>query len=274
MELTIDYLAEILQTGLNANSNNYKFDIKAYTNDTKDKIKSEKRVQDKKIISGVLSVITSEIVPILEIGQSYISTILRIPVSSDYFTEVYNLVQKYIQLNIGSQQSVDNYKIIISFQFPQAMQNKIDQYKVNTPLELICNFKIIQNGVTFSDTELYVDGNKLKFLSMSMAPIKTEDPSNPINSETTMLSYKSQCIAITVSLPYLADDTIKMLFDDVFKYKRINKVYEIKYIDSLHKGTDALVYKMSIKNMPMAVEPLKNNGFNLTFMEAREDLEG
>ena len=268
MDVSIEKLAEILQTGLNTNTQGLTFDIKANVKDRRVASRDNKRYEvGGQLIQGVLTYMSSDITPVAGIGQRYVTAILRLAVTKQNVELVSTALQNYIELAVGSQQQVGSYKVTINFQMPQTNQARIDQYGVDVPLEVACFFRIIENGVTFSDTSIAVDGTVIPILSVNLAVTRADDPATPVVSTTTKTDFKSQAISISVTLPYLNNPTIVSLFDDVYKAKLPNKTYQITYSDSLHSGANALTYRMKIKEMPMRAEPLLTNGLSITFVE-------
>lgn len=272
MNVGIEELAEILQTGLNANAQGLVFEIAPNVLDIRTASRDGKRYEvGGKLIQGVLTYMTSDIVPIVGIGQSFVSTILRLAVDKNNVESVMAALQDYIELAVGTQKEVGSYKVIINFQMPNAGQARIEQYGVNVPLEVVATFRIVQNGVTFGDTEVFINGKKLPMLSCQLLPIKNDDPYNKVNEPTINIAYKAQCIGLIVTIPYIGDEIILELFDDVFKYKNINKFYNVTYKDTFH-SEQPLEFKMAISEFPMASEPMKNNGITITFKECDDSV--
>lgn len=266
MDITIEKLAEILQTGLNANSDNLQFEILANVKDMDIASRGGNRYEiGGKLIQGVLTYMSSDITPVAGIGQRYVSTVLRLAVSKENVESVSQVLQDYIELSVGTQQEFDSYKVIVTFQMPQTMQARIDQYGVNVPFEVLCMFRIIENGVTFSDTKVLVDGVELPILSASLGVTRAEDPATPVSTVTTLNAFKSQAITVSVTLPYLNNSTILQMFNDVYVDKFVNRTYQVTYIDNLH--TQGVTYRMKISQMPMSAEPLMNNGLSIVFVE-------
>lgn len=277
--VTVEQLATLLENGLNANTYGIVFDISADYKEFNRAIRNKKRYENAKgIVYGVLRDTTSTAVPVQNLGHYTIMSNLELAVTtnnliSECLENVYSILQDYYELTIGTENILNSSRIGINFEIPTVNDEKIDNLGGTVNLSLNCTFSITKSAETYNTTKLYIDGTQMtQLINWNFLIQKTQEVVNSADSTINKSIFKNQGIALSIVLPHLTVAWFQNIFNDAFRDRVLNKVYTIKYEDSLHTGVTALTWKMGILNMPISGEPQKANGVSITFAEMRDDL--
>lgn len=275
--ITLDELALFLQSGLNTNTEGIVFDITSNHKQFQKRVFNKKRYEyAKAVVYGVLRNIMSEAVPVKDLGHYTVTTELELAVTTDSLIEenlanVFEILQKYYEANIGSDSDVNGSRISINIVVPNTGLEKLDQLGGTIPLTMTCVFTVTKNAYTFNDVKWYIDSDEIKQItSWNMNNIKKQEIVNSANSTINKNIFKSQGLSVSFTAPHSSLSWFQDIFDDYYKDRTLNKVYTLKMVDPSHTG--GISWKMGIYELPISGSPAMANGVGIVFAEMRDDL--
>lgn len=268
-------LASFLQTGLNTNSYNIVFDIDANRKEFEKKINNKVRYESAKaVVYGVLQSITSEAVPVKDLGHYIVTSELELVVTTDELINenlknVYDILEDYYEATIGTKEDVNGYKIAVNLQVPTVGPEKLDQLGETINIKLICTFTITKNAYGFGDVQWFLDTEEItQLIGWNMNNIKETDIFENPNDKIKKTIFKTQGLAISFTLPHLNTTWFQGVFNDYYRDRDINKAYTLKYVDPSH--TSGITYTVGIAEMPIIGVPNLANGVGIIFAELKE----
>jgi len=272
-------LAKILQDGLNTNTYGVVFDISANYKEFKKAYKNNRRNENaKNVVYGVLSTITSEAVPVANLGHLVVTCNLEIVTSTDQFLidnyeSVYSALQAYYTVAIGTTTDSGGYKVGINLTQPTVDVETLNNLGGTLPMRFICIFTITKNAYTFNDVVWTLDGDTMtEIVNWNIVLTKEQEVINNYNSTIKKNLFKSEGLSFNFTLPHSTSTWFQAVFDDVIKNRTLNKIYTLTYTDPKHTGEGVLSWKVGIVQMPIAGTPQKANGVGLIFAEMRDDI--
>lgn len=272
-------LAQLLEDGLNVNSYGIVFDISANYKEFQKAYKNKRRNENAKgIVYGVLSMMTSEAVPVANLGNFTLTANLEIVSTTDNlilenYANIYEVLQDYYTVSIGTSQDSGSYQVGINLTQPTVDIERLNNLGGTLPMRFIVTFTVTKNAYTFNDVTWKLDNTVMsELVGWNMIPIKEQEAMNTFGGTIKKNVFKSEGLSFSFTLPHSTSVWFQNVFDDVYKNRTLNKAYTLTYEDPKHSGAGALTWYVGIVQMPIAGSPQKANGVAMVLAEMREDL--
>lgn len=277
--MKIEQLAEWLESGLNDNDKDITFNIETNYQKFETAILNRERYEIEDDVYGVLNPISSDPVPVKNLGNDIINAELRLVVTTDStarnnLKDVYDILQRYYEFNIGSVDKFEEYTIVLDMIIPTPTTANVNTLGDTITIVALCTFTVIKSAITFNETKWFLDGVEMtQILSWSFNNAKTQEKFNPTSTTINKNYFTNQTLVISIVVPHLTVSWFQGLFVDHYRNRNsnLNKTYTLRYEDPANKGADSLEFKVALVELPIVGEPAKANGVVISFAEVLDE---
>lgn len=267
--IDIQTIAEQIESGLNAISNEFVFKIFTNAQEYTDGITDAPRRTVKYVWGIIQAVPGSTIVPIQGLNSYGIA--YSIQFAADYLkrNEIYAIISDYVQQNIGTSAMLNGYASVVNFDLPTPGQ--IEQFTAIgkiLPITLVVRYQFIKGGKLSNDIKISINDEAMLVLSSAFLRARTPDTTWLLNEEEMQTAIGQQGLTINIDIAYTTGgQVVKDLAADIIAGKLL-QTYNLSYNDGIIDKNWLVVLQDGALNM----EAQKVASISLSFLIARNDI--
>lgn len=260
-------IATILETGLNALTQEVAFKVFASEGEYSEAVKSG-RYNPVQQIPVVLRPIVSQVTPIEGLRNYFYQLVVETVVSTTYSEEVMRVLGLYIEGNVGKTGTLENYSYLFNMTLPEVGEkaqrpNVGDSVLISTT----AYYQFISYGKIGNQSAITLDGESIMILSGGWARTKILDTANYNNTIGMRSDATAQSVGIKLVIPYRETTAIIALVNEIINEQSLTTTHTLSYSDGDVSTTSPLTVIMA--DAELGWEAGKISTVSISFVRAR-----